>query len=272
MYSSLPILMTASVSTRGMRGADFSDAERERMYLQTLEFYLHEFCERAIVFAENSGWDLDAFKSKLPKDVTDLERVEFVSLDPKDFDVSMGKGYNELILINQAIERSASIRDVGAFMKVTGRYPIYNLGYYLQCAEHYLFDKGYDFYGDMKDHKVFDVLFPQNTKKWNGHAAYTVLYATTVDFYKKQLGPKYVECYDYNYNFVENVWFKVLKPYRGRKVSKVHLRFGREPVCGGLQGSSAQTIAFSKSNQSLKSRIVRFIGNCIRIFMPWFWF
>ena len=35
----LPILMTASVSTRGMAGADFSDEEREKMYLETLGFY-----------------------------------------------------------------------------------------------------------------------------------------------------------------------------------------------------------------------------------------
>ena len=103
-------------------------------------------------------------------------------------------------------------------------------------------------------------------------AAYTVLFATTVGFYKTKLGPLYSECNDYVGRYVECVWYDALKEYRGQKGCGVSLRFKREPICGGLQGSSAQTIAFSKSNQSLKSRIMRFVGNCIRIFMPWFWF
>lgn len=32
----LPLLMTASVSTRGMIGACFTDEEREKMYCETL--------------------------------------------------------------------------------------------------------------------------------------------------------------------------------------------------------------------------------------------
>lgn len=272
MSMKLPILMTASVSTRGMKGADFSDEAREKMYLETLAYYLREFPGRPIVFVENSGWDLRAFRGKVAADREGLSRVEFISLDPDDFDISKGKGYNESLMLTKAICQSAAIRAVGAFMKVTGRYPIFNLGYFLERGEHYLFDLGYHYYGDIKDHKVFDFLFPHNTKKWNGHAAYTVLFATTVDFYNEKLGPCYVDCYDYDYNFVENVWFKVLKPYRGMKGARVQLRFRREPICGGLQGSTAQTIGFSKSNQSVKARVARFVGNCIRWFMPWFWF
>ena len=53
--------MTASVSTRGMKGADFSDEERETMYVSTLQHYIDNVLkghpERRIVFAENSGWD-----------------------------------------------------------------------------------------------------------------------------------------------------------------------------------------------------------------------
>lgn len=274
MTNKLPILMTASVSTRGMIGADFSDAEREKMYLETLAYYIKEFISgdkpRHIVFVENSGWNLDAYKKKLPR-VIDDAIIEFIALNPDDFDVSKGKGYNELILINQAIERSPVIKGVGAFMKVTGRYPIYNLGYFLNQADRFIQDGG-QFWGDIKDHKVYDMLFPHNTAKWNGHAAYTVLFATTLSFYKSRLGPSYVECNDYVGRWVECVWYDILAPYRGKRGSGVCLRFKREPICGGLQGSSVQTIAFSKSNQSLKSKIMRFVGNSIRTFMPWFWF
>lgn len=265
----LPILMTASVSTRGMKGACFDDAAREKMYLEALRFYLAELPEYPIVFAENSGWDLKVLAAKIPEADG---RVEWLALDPRDYDISKGKGYNESILISQAIARSAAIAEAGAFMKVTGRYPIYNLRHFLAIGDRYVFAEGGQFYSDFKDHKVFDWLFPHNTKKWNGHKAYTVIFACTVAFYESTLGPLYVQCNDYTDDWIENVWFRALKPYRGRKDCGVRLRFDREPVCGGLQGSTATTIAFSQSNQSFKAKLALFVGNCIRVFTPWFWF
>ena len=270
----LPILLTASVSTRGMVGADFSNATREKMYLESLKFYCDGILaadkERRLIFAENSGWDLEKFKCNIPSQL--ISQIEFISVDPKFFDISRGKGYNEIILINKAIELSDSIREAHAFMKVTGRYPVYNIARYLNKAEDFIFNTGGKFYGDIKDHKVYDFLFPHNTAKWNGHAAYTVLFATSVDFYCKNLAPLYSECNDYQGRWIECVWYDVLSKYRGMHDSGVSLRFDREPVCGGLQGSAAQTIAFSKQNQSLKSRIMRFAGNCIRVLLPSFWF
>jgi hypothetical protein len=272
--SKLPILMTASVSTHGMVGADFSDEQREKMYVESLLFYCNELLKRdnirKVVFVENSGWDLMRIKDAIPDEFKG--QIEYVSLNYEEFDVSKGKGYNELLLINKAIEKSNFINQARAFMKVTGRYPIYNLGYYIKDAEHFFQKKGGVFYGDIKDHKVYDFLFPNNTLKWNGHAAYTALFATTVDFYEKNLGKLYNECNDYTGRWVECVWYDYLKQYRGKSNSGVQLRFKREPICGGLQGSSAQTIAFSKSNQSLKSKIMRLVGNVFRILTPWFWF
>ena len=64
-FPKLPVLLTASISTRGMKGACFSDEERENMYLCTLTFYLNKMSGQQFVFAENSGWDLVNFKSKL---------------------------------------------------------------------------------------------------------------------------------------------------------------------------------------------------------------
>jgi len=274
----IPVLLTASVSTRGMKGAAFSDEERERMYLETLKFYLEALPEnQPIVFAENSGWPLEKFK-ELSNSTVRLQpspsprspRIEFISVDPAICDQSRGKGYNEILLMNQAIERSTAIRGAGAFMKVTGRYPIYNLPRYLKEAEAY-FEKGGKFYGDMKDHKVFDVLFAGNTDKWNGHAAYTVLFATTVEFYKEKLAGSYADCDDYANQWIEVVWHRILIPYRKNKNGGVKLRLPVEPICGGMQGSTAQTLAFSQSNESAQAKLARLVGNCIRTFTPWFW-
>ena len=55
----LPILLTASVETRGMKGAKFSAREREKMYVDTLNYYISDLSKRKgdfiLVFAENSG-------------------------------------------------------------------------------------------------------------------------------------------------------------------------------------------------------------------------
>ena len=272
MIKKLPILMTASVSTRGMKGACFSDEERERMYVETLRFYKDEvLCKdagRKIVFVENSGWDLTRIKTS----VEGFEnQVEFISLPIEGFDISKGKGYNEVLMINATLRKSLFIKATGAFLKVTGRYPVYNIDYFLNHAEWYFSDGG-EYYGDMKDHRIYDILFPNNTAKWNGHAAYTVLFATTVDFYMRWLSSTYENCCDSCGNYIECVWHKALIGFRGKGNSGVSLRFGREPVCGGMQGSDAKTIAFSRKNDSLKSRVQRFVGNAIRIFTPWFWF
>ena len=269
----MPILLTASVSTRGMKGADFSDAEREQMYLAALECYLKDLSiGNPIVFGENSGWNLEDFKNKLIAKVGDAaNKVEFISVDPSISDQSRGKGYNEILLMNDVISRSSVIKESGCFMKATGRYPIYNIGYYLANAENY-FAQGGQYYGDIKDHRVFDFLFPNNTKKWNGHAAYTVIFATTLQFYNQLLRESYKDCNDYTDDWIENVWYRILSKYRGKKDSGVILRFNREPICGGMQGSSVETIAFSKSNMSAKAKLARLVGNCIRIFTPWFWF
>ena len=266
---SLPLLMTASVDTRGMVGADFSAEVREKMYVEALSYYIQTILsekDQKIVFAENSGWDICSLIQKLPR--FNREQIEFISLDPNSFDNTRGKGYNEFLMINQVINLSTMIHASGGFLKVTGRYPVYNIEYYINIATKYLYEKGYSFYGDMKDHSLYDWLHTG----WNGHAGYTVLFATTVENWVTNLGHRYVEMNDAKGCLAEDVMYDYMKPFRRRNNAGVCCRFRREPVCGGMQGSRLNTISFSKSNKSIKSRVMRFVGNCIRFFMPWFWF
>ena len=339
--SRLPLLLTASISTRGMKGACFSDTEREAMYLAALKWYLENLPEdQPIVFAENSGWDLSAFAdlvrvnsssssssnlqtfepfsrrvlepapyrhshtrtfepSNVKPQTSNVSRIEWISVDPAICDQSRGKGYNEILLMNEAVARSETIKKAGAFMKVTGRYPIFNLAHYLAAAEKF-FAKGGAYYGDMKDHKLYDWLHTG----WNGHAAYTVLFASTVEFYQAHLAGSYVDCNDYTDNWIECVWFRILKrlrtptphsslptphtplpttnyhlpstiyhlPSTNYQLPSLSLRFDREPICGGLQGSQLDAASFNQNNESMRARVQRFGGNMIRIFTPWFWF
>ena len=135
----IPILLTASVDTKGMQGAKFSAPERESMYVNTLNYYINDFSKRGgqyhLVFAENSGWNKDSILSKLKN--SQNVSIEYISLDADDYDISKGKSYNEMLLIDQATELSASINEAGCFFKLTGRYPIKNLNALLSEVERY---------------------------------------------------------------------------------------------------------------------------------------
>lgn len=205
--------MTASVSTRQMKGACFTDAERERMYVDALSFYIENLLsnkERKIVFAENSGWDLSSLIGKLPP--FDSSQIEFISLPVDLFDVSRGKGYNELLLINEALKRSRFIKDSGAFFKVTGRYPIYNLEYFLRCAEKRIFREGFSLYADIKDHRLYDWL----GLGWCGHSFECRLFGVENAYYLDHIAPLYRECNDYTGKLLEAVLFKFAR-YGGAK-------------------------------------------------------
>lgn len=131
--------MTASVSTRGMKGALYSDAQRELMYADALTYYIHNLLPQGgykIVFVENSGWNLDSLKNKLPS--YNPSEIEFVSLAPEDFDITRGKGYNEVLMINQAVSKSKFINSAEGFFKVTGRYPIYNIKHFIDNASQFI--------------------------------------------------------------------------------------------------------------------------------------
>lgn len=262
----LPILMTASVSTRGMKGASYTDEEREKMYVDTLNYYLSQLIEgEKIVFAENSGWSYESIKAKI--ECTDTDKVEFISLNPDMFDIAKGKGYNELLLINMAIEKSLSIQQSGAFFKVTGRYPIKNLQYFLKKASKMILQEGYEFYGDMKDHKLYEWL----RTGWCGHSGEARLFGCNISYFREKLGCRYMELNDYEGRLVEGLLFDVMKSSlaNGEKVS---CRFNREPIFSGFEGSIVNAITFTKNQNSYKAKFKRFVGNAIRLFTPWFKF
>lgn len=266
----IPILMTASISTRGMKNASFTDEEREKMYFETLQFYLDNIVLKdnlnkiKIVFVENSGWDLQEFKLKFK--LKSLNNVEFISLDTKLFDITKGKGYNELLLINEALHKSEFIKKSGSFFKVTGRYPVFNLYYFLNQADNLINKKDKVLYIDLKDHKLYDYL----KLGWEGHSADVRIFAAKNEFYLKFIANRYKELNDFSGSLLEGLMFNIAKSIQGK--GNEYLRFKREPLFGGLEGSNVDAISFTKNQNSTKAKIKRFIGNFIRLFMPWFWF
>lgn len=261
----LPLLMTASVSTHGMVGACFTDEQREKMYEESLQFYCSDIMEKdqdqTIVFAENSDWDISIIKSAVPEKM--IDRVEFLSFPHKAFDISRGKGYNEAKLIDGCIKSSRFIKNAGGFFKVTGRYPIYNISYFIKTANKRI-GSGCQFYGDVKDHKLYDRL----RLGWNGHSLDCRIFASTNEFWEKAVSSNVNLLDDYRGLLLEDLMFKNIRHAEENR----SLRFGREPHFGGLEGSDVDAISFSKDQDSIKSKVKRFVGNGIRLCLPWFWF
>ena len=250
-----------------MKGACFSDEEREKMYAETLSYYITNLLpqneNQRIVFAENSGWNMQRIIQKLPE--YDKAKIEFISLKPEEFDISKGKGYNELLMINKAIEKSQFVKEAGAFFKVTGRYPIYNIGYFLKDASKRIYRDGIEFYCDIKDHKLYDWL----RLGWCGHSFEARLWGVSTNFYLTHLAQLYKECDDYNDRLVEGVAFDFIK---NNPTKNIALRFKREPQFGGLEGSVIDAVSFSADHNSFKSKLKIFVGNTIRVLIPWFKF
>ena len=264
----LPLLMTASVSTRGMKGACFSDEEREGMYVSALMFYVNHLLpqrpEQKIVFAENSGWNLDRIKKKLPQ--SSLERIEFVALSYDEFDITKGKGYNEMLLINQTLLQSRFIREAKAFFKVTGRYPIFNIASFLKDAERKLLIQDYALYCDMKDHNLYKML----GLNWSAHAFECRLFGVNKAYYMEHMAPLYHNCDDEKGIYIEEVLFQFVKQRTGG--DKLSLRFRREPHMGGMEGSHVTVNSFTRQHDSWISKTKRYAGNIIRVCFPWWYF
>lgn len=66
--------------------------------------------------------------------------------------------------------------------------------------------------------------------------------------------------------------FKDVDPWTvvgGNPAKFIKERVIREPEFGGVEGSNVTAFSFSKNQNSMKGQLKRFVGNGIRIFMPW---
>ncbi len=263
----LPLLMTASVDPRGMSQARFTPAEREEMYINALRFYSRELLDRdnyTLVFTENSGWDLSRIKASLPEKY--LKKTEFLSLNPAHFDVSRGKGYNEILLIKAAIEQSRSLREHGAFLKVTGRYPIFNIRYFLDYGSREILEKRKDLYIDMKDHNLYRKL----GLDWCSRFADVRLFGVSNAFFLDYVASENHQLHDDEGRMFEGLMYNLIKP-RMNDTQLVY-RFNREPRFGGREGTLIPAFSFAEDQNSLKSRMKRFTGNVLRLVAPGFLF
>lgn len=265
----IPILLTASVDTRGMSGAKFAALEREKMYVDTLNYYIDDLSKRdgsfELVFAENSGWNKNSILSKLH--TSENVYIEYLSIDYNLFDQKKGKGYNEMLLLDIASDQSCVIQNYGAFFKLTGRFPILNLYALLKEVEK-RGGKNMQFYADCKDHKVYDWLH----MPINGHAGECRYYAVSFKFWNEHFRGQYINLDDYIGPLIEDFFLQIMRKTKNQ--DGVCCRFRTQAVFSGNGGHSlgkGLSFFYSTNNDSVIMKFKRGLRQVIRWAFPWWW-
>lgn len=265
----IPILLTASVDTRGMSGAKFAAHEREKMYVDTLNYYIDVLSNKEgkfeLVFAENSGWNKNSILTKLHK--ANNVYIEYVSIDYNLFDQKKGKGYNEMLMLDIASELSSTIQNYGAFFKLTGRFPILNL-YSLLLEVEKRGGNNMRFYADCKDHCVYELL----RMPINGHAGECRYYAVSLEFWNKYFRDQYENLDDFKGPLIEDFFLSVMRKTKDEE--GVNCRFRTQAAFAGNGGhvlGNGLSFFYSTNNDSVVMKFKRGLRQVIRWCFPWWW-
>jgi hypothetical protein len=141
------LLLTATIRPRAQPGLALADpALRLHQYEHALGFYsrLIELGKvAAVVFAENSGYDLSPLRERFKH-----AEIEWISCSDLDYPSTYHRGYGEFRLVEHAMRNAKCLRaaDAGSrIWKVTGRYVIENLASVMRRAP-----DGFDVYCDVR--------------------------------------------------------------------------------------------------------------------------
>ena len=269
----IPLLLTATVNPRGMAGANFNPEERLQMYVDAVNFYVRELSRHPqpggwdIVFAENSSFPASQFLPRLVG--ADGVRVEYLDLGTDGFDQSRGKGYNETLLIDRAVQQSEAVVAAGCFFKLTGRLKVLNIYSMLrECARRQHRADGLHFLADCKDHGVYEFL----ALPINGHAGECRYWFASVDFFRNEMMPHLDEMNDYSVPPVlaEDVMLVVCR--KARSLPACHDRFLTQARISGRGGhdlGKGSKFFHSTDNDSFALRLKCTLRQLLRWTMPW---
>ena len=242
----------------------FSVNEREKMYIDTLNYYIkylgrYKKDQYTLVFLENSGWNINNIRKCLIS--RNNVSVEMISLNPHIFKQEHGKGYNEMLMLDVGIKLSKNILEYGAFFKVTGRFPIYNVRTLMkECYKRSDFTLIMDFYD-----QSFFLRLGLPFKKVGCECRY---YAVRISFYEKYLRNFYHNLQGDKY--IEGELYKYLITVKGKGFYK---RFLHQAIIGGKASvhKENKNVFLNTNNISFVSFVKYGIRQFSRLFFPKLW-
>lgn len=215
----MALLLTASIDPAAMPGVTRADpAVRQADYLATLTHYLTgESWLRRVIFVENSGWDLTPLRHAAAQCGSTCA-VEFISLNCNDFPRHLGKGYGELLMLDQALPQSQLAQASSHLVKLTGRLRLLNLRPILRRAP-----EDFDLLCDLRDHQLYRWLhLPATSQRCDSRC-----FAFRPAFYERFLRGRYDQCDDSRGVYLENVLYDVVQQAAGQ--ARIVPRLATEP-------------------------------------------
>jgi len=121
------LLLTATIDPKEMHYLHRSDPQlRLADYRESLKSWLANPATPKLIFCENSGYDLSELSALCAKNNPFHKEVEFISTNDNHYPRKYGKGYGEIRIMEEAIEKSRLIGPNTLVVKVTGR--LYSAG------------------------------------------------------------------------------------------------------------------------------------------------
>jgi len=244
-----PLLLTATIQVaEGLTDSPISDpTRREREYLDCLRFYLAQEQVTRVVFVENSGADLTAFR-RLP--TPHNVHLEVVSLDQNVFPRPFGKGYGEAHLIDTVLSRSELLLQARAFVKMTGRIRLKNLTSLLSSLD--ITASGHF---DVRDHEIYTRL----RLAASGHHADTRFFAVRRELFDAHFRSLHTTHTNGVFSLEANYLDAIRRAQRDGW--RVRDRFTIEPIYGGTAGHG-------KDYDALRERAKRAVRSVTRRWLP----
>lgn len=122
------VVLTSTIDPRGIAFMERDDPnQRLSDYKCALSKWLAKPEVTAIVFVENSGYQLTQLEDLVKEENLNNQIIEFLSFDGQNFPRSLGKGYGESLALAYVAEHSYLLKNCKKFVKVNGRYNVSNI-------------------------------------------------------------------------------------------------------------------------------------------------
>jgi hypothetical protein len=252
----IAVLMTACIAPEpgisGKPGNRLKRADpvlRFNDYASALAFWLDHPDPRigSIVFADNSGYDLSNLNS-LVQGAKSKRYVELLRVPPCTWPEHVHYGFCELQIIDEALSRSALLREEEYFLKATGRLQFRGLTRLLNR---------------LSDEFLFAVDCHRRPFSPEIGAVATQLMLFNKQFYVSNLVGVNRKLQPWVTSHVEDLLFRELMKFHGAKGAVL-----RWPVNVEYVGVSATT---NESYSSAGKRLKRTLRAVARIILPWLW-
>lgn len=228
------LFLTACVNPGGMIQTALQDANvRLQQYLKAISYYLNNYPYKILV-VENTNVDLSSYFVKEIKE----GRLEYLTFDGNNYDLKLGKGFGEGLIIKYAFEHSLLIKKYNYIIKITGRHEIINIKSIMIATELFL--------GSNSNLIVCDVRFKQKI-------AISDCFIASKTFFEQFLNKNLHYCNDSMNIWFEHVLFNCI--FQARLENYQYLFMPFELDQRGVSGSTGVTFARAR----LRKKIYYFI-------------